>query len=115
MFYYIPGHNFGLVAAVLNFSRFPRLMVAMSRSLFALLVDQYFDDYMLVNTLLAGSSGQECLAFLHNTVNHQLDPRNISLPQASVWASGYASTSHECTPTCARSSRALGVVACPSW
>ena len=35
-FYYIPGHNFGMVSAVLNFNRFPMRMVAMARSLLAL-------------------------------------------------------------------------------
>lgn len=44
VFYYVPGHNFGMTAAVLNFNRFPKMMVAMSRSLMALAVDQYFDD-----------------------------------------------------------------------
>ena len=32
-FYYVPGHNFGMVSSVLNFNRSPKLMVAMSRSL----------------------------------------------------------------------------------
>lgn len=74
VFYYIPGHSSGLVAAVLNFiNRFPKLMVAMGRSLFALLVDQYFDDYMLVDAVLAKLSGQDCLRFIHSIVNRELD------------------------------------------
>ncbi|KAL1499112.1 hypothetical protein AB1Y20_013624 [Prymnesium parvum] len=72
-FFYVPGHNFGMAAAVLNFNRFPKLMVAMARSSLALAVDQYFDDYMVVDLEAAGQSGQEGLAFLHRLVARPLD------------------------------------------
>ena len=72
-FYYIPGHNFGMVSSVLNFNRFPKLMVAIARSLFALPVDQYFDDYYLTDLKVAGSSGQAALQRLHLLVNRPLD------------------------------------------
>ncbi|KAL1510155.1 hypothetical protein AB1Y20_006486 [Prymnesium parvum] len=73
VFYYVPGHNFGMAAAVLNFNRFPKLMVAMSRSLMALAVDQYFDDYMLVDYDGAGQSGQHALSALHDLVGRPFD------------------------------------------
>jgi len=73
VFYYVPGHNFGMAAAVLNFNRFPKLMVAMARSLLALAVDQYFDDYMIVDLLAAGDSGQGGLSFLHSLAGRPFD------------------------------------------
>ncbi|KAL1530356.1 hypothetical protein AB1Y20_001264 [Prymnesium parvum] len=73
VFYYVPGHNFGMTAAVLNFNRFPKLMVAMARSLLALAVDQYFDDYMVVDLRRAGSSGQDGLSFLHSLAGRPFD------------------------------------------
>ena len=72
-FYFIPGHNFGMTSSVLNFNRFPKLMVAIARSLFALPVDQYFDDYYLTDLKVAGDSGQVALQRLHLLVNRPLD------------------------------------------
>jgi hypothetical protein len=72
-FYYIPGHNFGMVSSVLNFNRFPKLMVAMARSLLALPVDQYFDDYYLVDLRCAGMTGQTGMQQLHIILNRLLD------------------------------------------
>jgi hypothetical protein len=72
-FYYVPGHNFGMISSVLNFNRFPKLMVAMARSLLALPVSQYFDDYFLMDLRSAGYSGQQGLQHLHNAVNRPLD------------------------------------------
>ena len=34
-FYYLPGHNFGLVSSVVNFNRFPELVVVAARAMFA--------------------------------------------------------------------------------
>ena len=73
VFYYVPGHNFGMVSSVLNFNRFPKLMVAMARSLLALPVSQYFDDYFIMDLHSAGSSGQLGLQQLHLLVNRPLD------------------------------------------
>ncbi|KAL1529132.1 hypothetical protein AB1Y20_000092 [Prymnesium parvum] len=62
-----------MAAAVLNFNRFPKLMVAMARSTLALAVDQYFDDYMVVDLSVAGQSGQDGLAFLHKLAARPFD------------------------------------------
>ena len=72
-FYYVPGHNFGMVSSVLNFNRYPKLMVAMARSLLALPVSQYFDDYFLMDLRSAGASGQLGLQQLHIITNRPLD------------------------------------------
>ena len=34
-FFYLPGHNFGLVSSVVNFNRFPELVVVAARAMFA--------------------------------------------------------------------------------
>ena len=58
-YYFLPGHNFGLVSAVTNFNRFPHLLVAMCRVLFAVPVDHFFDDYVIVDSRDGGTSGQD--------------------------------------------------------
>ena len=73
LFYYVPGHNFGMVSSVLNFNRYPKLMVAMARSILALPVSQYFDDYFIMDLRCAGSSGQLGLQQLHLLTNRPLD------------------------------------------
>ena len=73
VFYYVPGHNFGMASSVLNFNRFPKLMVAMARSLLALPVSQYFDDYFIMDLRCAGGSGQTGLQQLHLLLNRPLD------------------------------------------
>ena len=37
--YYLPGHNFGLVSSVVNFNRYPELVVVAARALFAVPAD----------------------------------------------------------------------------
>ena len=73
VFYYVPGHDFGMVSSVLNFNRFPKLMVAMARSILALPVSQYFDDYFIMDLCCTGSSGQLGLQQLHLLANPPLD------------------------------------------
>ena len=73
VFYYVPGHNFGMASSVLNFNRFPKLMVAMARSLLALPVSQYFDDYFIMDLRCAGDSGQVGLQRLHMHLKRPLD------------------------------------------
>ena len=40
----VPGHNFGLSSAVLNFNRFPEFAVAIARRLLWIVVEHYVDD-----------------------------------------------------------------------
>ena len=72
VYYYLPGHQFGSIAAVLNFNRFPKLMVRMARVLFAVMVDQYFDDYMTVDTAVGLTSAQDSLILCHDLVGPDL-------------------------------------------
>jgi hypothetical protein len=62
-----------MVSSVLNFNRYPKLMVAMARSLLALPVSQYFDDYFIMDLRSAGASGQIGLQQLHLLTTRPLD------------------------------------------
>jgi len=75
VYYWLPGHCFGFTSSVVNFNRFPKLMVAMARVLFAVPCDHYFDDYIIVDVAAAGASGQECLAGAHCVVGQAVEPR----------------------------------------
>jgi hypothetical protein len=75
VYYYLHGHNFGLVSSVVNFNRFPHLLVAMCRVLFAVPCDHFFDDYVLVDMFAGGSSGQEALASAHEIVGQSVEPK----------------------------------------
>ena len=46
---------------MLNFNAFAKLVVCFARAFFAVPCDQFFDDFMIVDLLCAGSSGQLCL------------------------------------------------------
>ena len=74
-YFYLPGHPFGALGAVLNFNRFPKLMVCMARALFAVMVDQYFDDYMTIDAAAGLASAQGCLALCHDLVGQSLEMR----------------------------------------
>ena len=57
-YYYLPGHNFGLVSAVVNFNRFPELVVVSARALAAVPVDHYYDDLIVADTNNRRASNQ---------------------------------------------------------
>ena len=59
-YFYLPGHNFGLLSAVVNFNRHPELVVVMARAFCSLAIDHYYDDFILVDTDRSGS-GLRCL------------------------------------------------------
>ena len=81
-FFYIPGHTFGAKSAVLNFNRFPKIMVDMARLLFAVICDQYFDDYMILDILVGADSAQTALGLCHDLVGQSLEPKK-SQPMAT--------------------------------
>ena len=51
----LPGHNFGLLAAVVNFNRYPELVVVVVRAFCALAIDHYYDDFIIVDSDPTGS------------------------------------------------------------
>ena len=67
-YFTLPGFNFGLRAAVLQFNRFPELMTAVARRLMNIVCSHYFDDYVVVEPLRSARHAQHCLATLHRLV-----------------------------------------------
>ena len=63
--YTMAGFNFGLVAAVLGFNRFPEATTAIARRLLAIVCTHYFDDFAIVEMESTIESAQAALGELH--------------------------------------------------
>ena len=57
----VPGHNFGLTSAVLNFNRFPELGVTVARRLLWIVTEHFYDDKDTCEPGWCGTSGQDML------------------------------------------------------
>ena len=57
----VPGHNFGLKSAVVNFNRFPELATSAARRLLWITTEHYYDDNDTAEPDYARGSGQKCL------------------------------------------------------
>ena len=68
VYYRVHGMSFGLVAAVVQFNRFPEFMVHAAQRLFNVVVSHYFDDYCTVEPKFMLDTGQLCLAKLHSII-----------------------------------------------
>ena len=55
-FYFLPGHNFGLTSAVVNFNRFPELVVVAVRALALVPAEHYYDDFIIPDSALGGDT-----------------------------------------------------------
>ena len=75
MFYVCPSHTFGMVSSVPNFNRLPHLVCAVAMVFLAVLVDHYVDDYMNVDTAVAGQSAQVALQLAHEIMGFTLEAR----------------------------------------
>ena len=62
------GFNFGLKSAVLQFNRFPEVMVAVARRLLAIVCTHFYDDYCVVEPTETAAHAQQMLAELHDLV-----------------------------------------------
>jgi hypothetical protein len=60
----VPGHNFGLKAAVVNFNRFPELATVAARRLLWCVSEHYYDDNDTCEPEFAKDSGQQALVEL---------------------------------------------------
>ena len=56
----VPGFNFGLKSAVINYNRFPELSIAAARRLLWVCTEHYFDDNDICEPSYARRSGQQC-------------------------------------------------------
>lgn len=57
----VPGHNFGLTSAVVNFNRFPELGVTVARRLLWIVTEHFYDDKDTCEPGWCGTSGQDML------------------------------------------------------
>ena len=57
-YYWLPGHNFGLGSAVVNFNRYPEFITSMGRSLFALQLEHFYDDFLIVDSVGGGETAR---------------------------------------------------------
>ena len=74
----VPGHNFGLASAVLNFNSVPEPMVAFSRRALAVPVCRYYDDHAVCEpsyslALADGISAQDAHFELHEILRFHFD------------------------------------------
>jgi hypothetical protein len=60
----VPGHNFGLTSAVLNFNRGPEMSTVAARRLLWIINEHFYDDSDTCEPQSAGDSGQEYLVEL---------------------------------------------------
>ena len=63
-YYWLPGHNFGLASAVVNFNRFPELVVVSARALAAVPAEHYYDDFIIPDLEAGGRSGLDVIEAL---------------------------------------------------
>ena len=83
----ISGHNFGLAAAVPNFSRIPHLICEAANAFLGDPVEHYVDDYLITDLESASFSAQRALATLASKVGFPNAPtkrrtlaaRNVAL------------------------------------
>lgn len=60
-YFWLPGHNFGLVSAVLNFNRYAELVTISVRAQCAVPNDHYYDDFIVTDLAIAGRTGVACI------------------------------------------------------
>jgi len=63
-YYWLPGHNFGLASAVVNFNRFAEFVAIAARAIAAVPVEHYFDDFIIPDLAAGGRSGLEVVETL---------------------------------------------------
>ena len=82
VFHEIYGHCFGLVAAVTNFSRVPHMYTHFMCAFYAVPMDHYIDDNIIVDAVACDLSGQNCLGTLCLLTGSTLAKRQTQAPRA---------------------------------
>jgi len=72
-FFRVPGHNFGLASAVLNFYHVAEPPTIFSRLFFGTPVTRYYDDHGVHEPSYAAGSGQACHIQLHELLRFHFD------------------------------------------
>ena len=73
----VPGFNFGLKSAVLNYNRFPEISIAVARRLLWVCTEHYFDDNDVCEPDYAKGTGQQCFVELvsNSLIGYQCDKK----------------------------------------
>ena len=83
-YFTLPGHNFGLKAAVTSWNRHSTLLAFVARCLFGVCAGSYFDDYDTCEPTWAGSSGKYVLHELHAMLGCPLsDEKDVRMAPAN--------------------------------
>ena len=68
VYFTLPGFNFGLKSAVLNFNRFPEMTTAVARRVLAVVCTHFYDDFACVEPAATAASAQRALAAVHELI-----------------------------------------------
>ena len=83
--YWLPGHNFGLKSAVVNFNRYPELVCIIARAQYAVVCEHYYDDFIIPDLQLGENTAQHAIEQLVLSLGpgEPRDPRrgHISSPE----------------------------------
>ena len=60
-YYWLPGHNFGLASAVVNFNRYPEFVVVIARAALLVPCDHYYDDFLVPDLDTGGSTARHAI------------------------------------------------------
>ena len=83
-FFLMPGHNFGLVSAVLSWNRQSQLVACLARRYFGVPCAAYFDDYDVCEPNWATPSGKGVLHRLHEWLGIPLATNAKDVPPRPV-------------------------------
>jgi len=85
----VPGHNFGLLAAVVNFNRAPEAFIAVARQLIGIVAEHYVDDFDTCEPTFAEKTGARCMVEICSPTffgfafadekHEEMDPSNVYL------------------------------------
>ena len=90
-FFTMPGFNFGLKSAVLQFNRYPELVVAVARRLFAIVCTHFYDDFTVVEPRVIARRAQEMLGEITTLLGLPFSERKRVWPAAVLTFLGVVS------------------------
>ena len=71
-FFIVPGHNFGLLSAVLNFNTVPEFTVHVARRMLGVCCSHFYDDFPVCEPDFSCHSSQQALVDLHKLLGFPL-------------------------------------------
>ena len=83
-YFWLPGHNFGLASAVVNFNRYSELVALTSRAFFAVAAEKFYDDFIVPDLTAGGRSARhtiEALVLAFGTGEQRPAWKNVNAPE----------------------------------